>query len=76
MSMKEHILTALREQFNRWEELLASMSDEQITAAHFDHNWSIKDVIVHLWACQQVEAYQNWKDGFLSSAFRGIARFV
>jgi len=31
MNMKEHILTALREQFNSWEELLASLSDEQIT---------------------------------------------
>ena len=54
MNMKEHILTALREQFNRLEELLASLSDEQITAPHFDDNWSIKDVIAHLWAWQQI----------------------
>ena len=53
MNMKEHILTALREQFNRWEELLASMSDEQITAPHLPSNWSIKDVIAHLRAWQQ-----------------------
>jgi len=53
MNMKEHILEALREQFNRWEELLASLSDEQITTPHF-YNWSIKDVIVHLWAWQQI----------------------
>ncbi len=54
MNMKEHILTALREQFDRWEELLVSLSDEQITAPHFDYNWSIKDVIAHLWAWQQI----------------------
>ena len=54
MNMKEHILAALREQFNRWEELLMSLSDEQITAPRFDDNWSIKDVIVHLWAWQQI----------------------
>ena len=34
MNMKEHILTALREQFNSWEQLLARMSEEQITAPH------------------------------------------
>ena len=54
MNMKEHILAALREQFNIWEELLASMDEEQITAPHFDFDWSIKDVMAHLWAWQQI----------------------
>ena len=54
MNMKDHILRALREQFNHWEELLLSMSEEQISAAHFDDDWSIKDVIAHLWAWQQI----------------------
>jgi hypothetical protein len=54
MNMKEHILTALREQFGRWEELLASLSEGQITAPSFDFNWSIKDVVAHLWAWQQI----------------------
>jgi hypothetical protein len=54
MNMKQHILAALREQFNRWEELLASLSTERITTPHFDDNWSIKDVISHLWAWQQI----------------------
>jgi hypothetical protein len=53
MNMKQHILTALREEFNRWEELLASMSEEQITAPHLPSHWSIKDVIAHLRAWQQ-----------------------
>jgi hypothetical protein len=54
MNMKEHILAALREQFNSWEELLASLSEEEITTPHFDFDWSIKDVMAHLWAWQQI----------------------
>jgi hypothetical protein len=54
VNMKEHILTALKEQFERWEELLAGLSEEQITAPRFDYNWSIKDVMAHLWAWQQI----------------------
>jgi hypothetical protein len=54
MMMKEHILAALREQLDRWEELLATLSEEQITAPLFDLDWSIKDVMAHLWAWQQI----------------------
>ena len=50
MNMNEHLLMALSGQFNSWQELLASLSEEQITAPHFDLNWSIKDVMAHLWA--------------------------
>jgi hypothetical protein len=53
MNMKEHILAALREQFNRWEELLASMSEAQLTTPHLPSHWSTKDEIAHLWAWQQ-----------------------
>jgi len=53
MNMKDHILAALREQFDRWEELLASLSVEQITTPRFDQGWSIKDVVAHLWGWQQ-----------------------
>lgn len=35
MNMKEHILAALREQFDSWEELLASLSEAEITTPHF-----------------------------------------
>jgi hypothetical protein len=52
--MKEHILAALKEQFDRWEELLASLNEEQLTTPHFDLAWSIKDVMAHLWAWQQI----------------------
>jgi hypothetical protein len=54
MNMKEHILAALKEKFDGWEKLLASLSEEQIAAPRFDFDWSIKDVIAHLWAWQQI----------------------
>jgi hypothetical protein len=47
MTMKEHTLAALKEQFNRWQELLKNLSEEQITSPRFDYDWSIKDVIAH-----------------------------
>lgn len=53
MNMQEHILTALRELFNRWGETLATLSTEQITAPNLPTNWSVKDEIAHLWAWQQ-----------------------
>ncbi|MEW6401971.1 MAG: ClbS/DfsB family four-helix bundle protein [Chloroflexota bacterium] len=54
MKMKGHILTALKEQFNHWEELLISLSDEQLTGWHILPDWSTKDVMAHLWAWQQI----------------------
>jgi uncharacterized glyoxalase superfamily protein PhnB len=53
MNMKEHILTALNTQFQRWESLLTSLDDEQIAAPQRDWDWSIKDMVAHLWAWQQ-----------------------
>ena len=56
MNMKEHILAALQEQFDKWEELLASLDEEQLVAPRFDLDWSIKDVLTHLWAWQQISS--------------------
>src|SRR5262245_57350284 len=53
MNDKQGILIALREEFNRWEALLASLSEPQIIAPQLSDNWSIKDVIAHLRAWQQ-----------------------
>lgn len=53
MNDKHSILRALREEFSRWEALLAGLSEEQITAPQLAENWSIKDVIAHLRAWQQ-----------------------
>ena len=54
MNMKGHILAALEEQFDSWEKLLASLSEHQIISPQFDFDWSIKDVIAHLWSWQQI----------------------
>lgn len=43
----------LREIFNRWEELLATLSEGQITATDLPDGWSIKDEMAHLWGWQQ-----------------------
>ncbi len=54
MNMKEHILAALREKFEDWENLLATLTEDQITTSRFDLDWFIKDVMAHLWAWQQI----------------------
>lgn len=54
MNMKTHILAALEEQLNRWEYMLAGLDAEQIIVPRFDDDWSIKDVVAHLWAWQQI----------------------
>lgn len=54
MNMKEHILAAMREQIENWEVLLSTLKEEQNLAPNFDLDWSIKDVMAHLWAWQQI----------------------
>jgi hypothetical protein len=51
--MKEHLLEALKEQLNRWEELLDHLSNNQINVLLAPSNWSTKDVLSHLRAWQQ-----------------------
>jgi len=53
MNGKQQILTTLSEEFSRWEELLASLSEAQITAPQLPAHLSLKDVIAHLLAWQQ-----------------------
>jgi hypothetical protein len=53
METKQAMLTALREEFNRWEGLLGGLTEEQITTPRLPENWSIKDVVAHLWSWQQ-----------------------
>ncbi len=48
MNMKEHILSALREQVERWEGQLAAMSGDQIAAPLLPSHWAPRDVIAHL----------------------------
>lgn len=53
MNMKDHILAALREQFDRWEDLLAGMTPDQLAAPLLPSPWCPKDVVAHLRAWQQ-----------------------
>jgi hypothetical protein len=76
MNAKIQFITALREEFDRWEMFLAGLSEGQTMAPQFPSNWSIKDVIAHLRAWQQVSsarleaaltntqpAFPQWLDG-------------
>jgi len=54
MNDKEQILRMLKEEFNRWEELLAGLSKEQINVPLTPSIFSIKDTLAHLRAWQQV----------------------
>lgn len=54
MQDKSEILGMARREFDRWEERLASLSQEEILAPQLPSIWSIKDVMAHLWAWQQV----------------------
>ena len=53
MNMKEHLLAALQEQLNKWEELLDSLDNNQINAPLVPSKWSAKDELSHLTAWQQ-----------------------
>jgi hypothetical protein len=52
MNEKQHILATIRQEFDRWEELLSRLTESQIIASHSGSR-SIKDDIAHLWAWQQ-----------------------
>jgi hypothetical protein len=54
MNQKRRIITALETQFNAWQELLDSLSEEQIAAPLEPSSWSARDVVLHLWGWQQV----------------------
>lgn len=54
MNDKRQVLTTLRDEFIRWEELLATLSESQITTPNLRPNVSIKDEIAHLLVWQQI----------------------
>lgn len=53
MNDSQATLVSLREELDRWEELLATLSQDALTAPLPASHWSIKDVLAHLWAWQQ-----------------------
>ena len=88
MNDKQQLLTALREEFDRWEAQLASKGDEQILARRSSSDLSIKDVIAHLRAWQQVSiarleaalsngepVFPDWLDGCDPESEDQIDRF-
>jgi hypothetical protein len=52
MTNKSEMLALLQDEFDRWEALLGSLTQSQITAPHFIGSWSIQDVLAHLMAWQ------------------------
>lgn len=53
MNDKGQLIANLRQVFNRLDDLLSGMREEQVTAPMVPSAWSIKDEIAHLWAWQQ-----------------------
>jgi hypothetical protein len=53
MNMKQHILTALQEEFDRWEELLARLSPQQLSAPLLPSPWTIQNVVAHVMTWQK-----------------------
>ena len=54
MPDKQHLLATLRTESERWQALLASLDEEQITTRTLPAGLSIKDQIGHLHAWQQI----------------------
>ena len=53
MDNKQQTLDSLADIFNRWQLLLASLSDEQIHNPLAPSSWTVKDIMAHLWSWQQ-----------------------
>lgn len=53
MIEKQHIIDELAEIFNRWQVLLASLSEDQILSPVDPSGWTVKDIVAHLWSWQQ-----------------------
>lgn len=48
------MLASLRAVFDSWEELLSKTTEEELTVKRLPPDWSLKDVIAHLMAWQQI----------------------
>ncbi len=54
MKDKRALLSSLMEVFNAWEDLLSNLGEDELSAHRFPAGWSIKDMIAHLYAWQQI----------------------
>jgi hypothetical protein len=61
MNDKQELLQNIKDEFNRWEELLGSMTEAQLTAPDLDDGWSVKDVMAHLlaWQSRSIERLES-----------------
>jgi hypothetical protein len=70
METKTQILTDLTEIFKRWQKLLTSLGEEQINEPLDPSNWTVKDVVAHLWFWQQASiarmeaAVNDWEPDY------------
>lgn len=53
MNMKEHILTAMMDEFNNWENLLQTMGKDKVMLPLEPSTWTTRDVMAHLMAWQK-----------------------
>ena len=53
MHDKAYYLTLLRDEFDRWEDLLNSLNEDQILTPMSPSHWTIKDLMAHLRAWQE-----------------------
>jgi hypothetical protein len=53
MEKKQQIIDELTEIFNRWQELLTDLSEEEIMQPLLPSTWTVKDIVAHLWGWQQ-----------------------
>jgi hypothetical protein len=53
MENKIEILNRLNTTYRQWLELIASLSEEHFQEPLLHSDWSIKDIIAHLWSWQQ-----------------------
>ncbi len=54
MNRKQELLASSRTAFDKWEEILAGRTEQQIIARARPGEWSISDIVAHLTAWQQV----------------------
>ena len=54
MGDPKQMLAMLNEEFERWEDVLDSLSETQATTSRLPNGWSVKDLTAHLMAWQQV----------------------
>lgn len=54
MRNKDHILQALREEFDRWQRFVGGLNEDQLSRSRLHDDYSIKDELGHLRAWQQL----------------------